>query len=309
MVFFLLSCLAIAPAWALEHVVLQLNWKHQFQFAGYYAAVEKGYFREAGFDVSLRELPSGSNPLEIVLDGEADFGVAASELAWHRAQGKPVVALAAIVQHSPLILLVNRRKISNVDSLEGSRIMLAPHETELFAYLRREEIRQFTTVPNTFDTRDLIEGRIDAMSGYATDEPFLLRKAGFPYLIFNPAAVGINFYGDTLFTSERRIQASPERVRAFRQAVVRGWAYALANQEEIADLILARYSKRHEREHLLFEANELRRLMQPDLVEIGQQSASRWQQIAETYAELGMLPAKPIIDGLIFEAEARKLPA
>lgn len=77
MVFFLLSCLAIAPAWALEHVVLQLNWKHQFQFAGYYAAVEKGYFREAGFDVSLRELPSGSNPLEIVLDGEADFGVAA----------------------------------------------------------------------------------------------------------------------------------------------------------------------------------------------------------------------------------------
>ena len=309
MAFFLLSCLAVAPAWALEHVVLQLNWKHQFQFAGYYAAIEQGYFREAGFDVSLRELPSGGNPVEIVLNGEADFGVAASELAWHRVQGKPVVALAAIVQHSPLILLVNRRKIGDIDSLEGSRIMLAPHETELFAYLRREEIRQFTTVPNTFDTRDLIEGRVEAMSGYATDEPYLLRKVGFPYQIFNPAAVGINFYGDTLFTSEQRVKASPDRVRAFRQAVVRGWAYALANPEAITDLILVRYSRRHERDHLLFEANELKRLMQPDLVEIGQQSASRWQQIAETYAELGMLPPRPAIDGLIFEAEASKLPA
>ncbi len=80
-------------------------------------------------------------------------------------------------------------------------------------------------------------------------------------------------------------------------------------REEIADLILAKYSRRHERDHLLFEANELKRLMQPDLVEIGQQSASRWQQIAETYAEVGMLPPRPTIDGLIFEAEARKLPA
>src|SRR5574343_893054 len=197
-VLFLLSCFMLAPAFGLEHVVIQLNWRHQFQFAGYYAAIEKGYFRDAGFEVSLQELPTGGDPVERVLAGDADFGVAASELAWHRAQGKPVVAVAAIVQHSPLILLVNRRKISNVDSLEGSRIMLAPHEMELFAYLRREEIRQFTTVPHTFDTRDLIEGRGEAMSGSATDAPYLLRKVGFPYQIFNPAAVGINFYGDTL---------------------------------------------------------------------------------------------------------------
>jgi diguanylate cyclase (GGDEF)-like protein/PAS domain S-box-containing protein len=213
------------------------------------------------------------------------------------------------VQHSPLILLVNRRKVSVIDSLQGSRIMLTPHETELFAYLRREEITQFTTVPHSFDTQDLIEGRVDAMSGYATDEPYLLKKVGFPYLVFNPTAVGIHFYGDTLFTNAARIKGSPERVRAFRAAAIKGWQYALAHPEDIADLILAKYSRRHEREHLLFEANELKRLMQPDLVEIGQQSASRWQQIAETYAELGMVPPKPTIDGLIFDADVRKLPA
>ena len=47
---------ALAPAWALETVTLQLKWSHAFQFAGYYAAVEKGYYREAGLDVRLREV-------------------------------------------------------------------------------------------------------------------------------------------------------------------------------------------------------------------------------------------------------------
>ncbi|MBP5985552.1 MAG: diguanylate cyclase [Azonexus sp.] len=298
----------LVPASALERVVVQLNWKHQFQFAGYYAAIEKGYFRDAGFDVSLRELSEGHDPIESVLEGEADFGVAASELALHRAKGEPVVALAAIVQNSPLVLLVNRRKVTSVDALKGGRIMLTPHETELFAYLRREGITNYTAVAHSFDPKDLISGRVDALSAYLTDEPYVLREAGFPYLAFNPSAAGINFYGDTLFTSEARARGSVARVRAFRAAAIQGWAYAMAHSEEIADLILKKYSQRHNRDHLLFEANELKRLMQPELVEIGQQSAARWQQIAQTYAELDMLPEKHSIAGLIFEAEERKLP-
>lgn len=301
--------LSLGPAHALERVVLQLNWKHQFQFAGYYAAIEKGYFRDAGFEVSLRELDEGHDPVQTVLGGEADFGVAASELALHRAKGEPVVALAAIVQNSPLVLLVNRRKITSIDALNGGRIMLTPHETELFAYLRREGIANYTAVAHSFDPKDLISGRVDALSAYLTDEPYVLREAGFPYLALNPSAVGIHFYGDTLFTSEARARGSTSRVRAFRAAAIQGWAHAMAHPDEVADLILKKYSKRHTREHLLFEANELKRLMQPELVEIGQQSAARWQQIAQTYAELEMLPENYSIAGLIFEAEERKLPS
>src|SRR5574343_1630209 len=309
---FLLPCilaLFLVPAHALERVILQLTWKHQFQFAGYYAAIEKGSFRDAGFDVSLRELTEGRDPIQVVLAGEADFGVAASELALYRAKGEPVVALAAIVQNSPLVLLVNRRKITSIDALNGGRIMLTPHETELFAYLRREGITGYTAVTHSFDPKDLISGRVDALSAYLTDEPYVLREAGFPYLALNPSAVGIHFYGDTLFTTEARARQSAARVRAFRAAAIEGWAYAMAQPDEIADLIMKKYSKRHTREHLLFEANELKRLMQPELVEIGQQSAARWQQIAQTYAELGMLPENYSIAGLIFEAEERKLPA
>src|SRR5690348_5860477 len=87
---------AALPAAALEKVALQLNWKHQFQFAGYYAAVEQGYYREAGFEARLLEADDASDPIDNVLKGKAAYGVGASELALRRAKGEPVVALATI---------------------------------------------------------------------------------------------------------------------------------------------------------------------------------------------------------------------
>jgi diguanylate cyclase (GGDEF)-like protein/PAS domain S-box-containing protein len=307
----LFACLLLAqlaPALALEKVRLQLNWKHQFQFAGYYEAVAQGYFREAGFEVELREIEDGQDPVETVLKGEADYGVGASELALFRGRGSPVVALAVIVQHSPLVLLANRRQITSIDALSGRRIMLMPHETELYAYLRREEVGQFVAVQSTYGIADLERGRVDAVSGYSTDEPYLLREAGFPYIQFTPDAVGIDFYGDTLFTTEAHLKASPRAVRAFREAVLRGWRYAMDHPEEAADLILSRYSQRHSRDHLLFEAAELKRLMQPDLVDIGLMSEARWQQIARTYVEQGMLPVTYSLDGLIYQPDPPRLP-
>jgi len=304
----LVLCLILTPVMALEKVSVQLNWKHQFQFAGYYAAIEQGYFRDAGFEVNLRELLEGHDPITAVLNGEADFGVAASELALYRAQGKPLVALAVIVQHSPLVLLANRRKVPTIDALAEQRIMLLPHEAELIAYLKREGVNRYKAVPHSFDPDDLIAGRIEAASGYSTDEPFVLRQKGFPYLAFAPRAAGVDFYGDTLFTVEQRVKTSPDSVRAFRAAVLRGWSYAMAHPEAVADLILKRYSTRHSKEHLLFEATEMKRLMQPDLVEIGQMSATRWQQIGQTYAELGMLSPGFSLDGLILEDGKRSLP-
>jgi len=306
------ALLAVAlplTAGALEKVVLQLNWKHQFQFAGYYAAVAKGYFRAAGFDVELRELPDGGDPVAIVLAGQADFGVAASELALHRGLGKPVVALAVIVQHSPLVLLANRRRVPTIDALAERRIMLLPHETELQVYLRRQGVTRHTAVPHSFNPVDLIAGKVDAISGYSTDEPFLLRQQGFPYVAFSPKEAGIDFYGDTLFATAERVKERPAAIAAFRAAALRGWQQAMSHPEEIADLILSRYSQRHTRDHLLFEAAEMRRLMQPDLVDIGQMSAARWQQIGMAYAEVGMLPKDFSLAGLIWDDEPRRLPA
>jgi diguanylate cyclase (GGDEF)-like protein len=296
---------AAGSATAQERITLQLNWKHQFQFAGYYAAVEKGYYREAGFEVRLVEAAEGVDPIDQVLAGHAQYGVGASELALRRAQGQPVVVLAVVLQHSPLVLLARNDRAQSVHELAGKRIMLMPHETELYAYLAREGLPRslIIEVPHSFDPGDLIKGKVDAVSGYSTDEPFLLRQAGLSYSAFSPRASGIDFYGDSLFTTEAQVRKSRARADAFRRASLRGWRYAMDNTGEIADLIRSRHSTRHSREHLLFEAEELRRLMQPELVEIGHSNPGRWRHIADVYAEVGMLPPghERAFDGMIFE--------
>jgi len=288
----------------LDRVSLQLKWKHQFQFAGYYAALEKGFYRDAGLDVTLLEAPDNIEPAQAVLRGDAEFGIAASDLVLLRGQGRPVVALAAIYQHSPFILLaLANRGIDSIHDLAGKRAMIEAHAAELLAYLAWEAVpvSGMTRIPHEFNPSALLEGRVDVMSAYATDEPFLLHQAGQPYLSFNPRAGGIDFYGDTLFTTEEQLRRHPQRVRAFHDASLRGWHYALAHPEEIAALIYAQYSQRHSLDHLLFEAAQSQRLILPEVVQIGYMNPGRWRHIAEVYAELGMVAPGLSLEGFLYD--------
>ena len=208
----LLAALLPLPASALEKVTLQLKWKHQFQFAGYYAAKELGYYREAGLDVNIIEAGPETDPVKEVLAGRAQYGVSNSALVLARAQGKPVVALAVIFQHSPFILAARRDDgIRTVHDLVGKRLMVEPHADEVFAYLRKEGVseKRLVILPHSFDHQDLIDGRIDVLTAYSTDEPFFFLRKKFAYLEFSPRAAGIDFYGDNLFTSTNRSRATP----------------------------------------------------------------------------------------------------
>ena len=167
-----LAACAQVLARPLEHVTLQLKWKHQFQFAGYYAAIEKGYYRDAGFEVSLVEPTGNEDPVDLVLADKAQYGIGASELALHRARGKQVVVLATILQHSPLVLIAAGGSDLTVHDLGGKRLMLVQYELELIAYLIREglSLDRFQLLPHSFSPSDLMEGKVDALSGYATDD-------------------------------------------------------------------------------------------------------------------------------------------
>ena len=300
-----------SPPSSLDRVVLQLKWKHQFQFAGYYAAVERGYYRDAGLEVELREAPGDVEPAELVLRGDAQFGIAGSDLIVLRSQGRPVIALAPIYQHSPMILLVAADSdIDSVHRLKGKRIMLESHAGELLAYLHFEGIRKedVTLLPHTFDPSGLIDHKVDAISAYATDEPFLLREAGVEYRTFTPRSGGIDFYGDTLFTTEDQVRQHPMRVRKFLKASLDGWKYALAHSDEIIELILTKYSQRHSREHLAFEAEESHNLILPDVVEVGYVNPGRWSHIAETYVRMGVIKEPPPLEPFLYERDPRSSP-
>ncbi|HJV01668.1 MAG TPA: EAL domain-containing protein [Burkholderiaceae bacterium] len=302
--------MAANPAQALDAVTLQLKYHHQFQFAGYYAALEQGYYREAGLDVRLREGTDSNDPERAVLGGQANYGVGGSSLLLARLAGKPVVVLGVIFQHSPYALAMRQsgaepdlRRIIGKRAMIGSLTDEMRDADELLAYLKQEGIpaSSFQRVEHSFNPEDLVAGKVDAMSIYTTNEPDTFDRLGFPYDVYTPRTAGIDFYGDNLFTSEAELAAHPQRVKAFRAASMRGWQYAMSHQEQIADLILNKYSRRNDRQHLLYEARQMVPLVQPVLVEIGYMNPERWRHIADVYAGLGLLPAQASFEGFMYD--------
>ena len=294
---------SVAPARATESVVLQLKWRHAFQFAGYYMAKELGYYAAAGLDVDMREATPDTDVIDEVVSGRAHFGVGMSSLLLARKAGKPVVVLGVIFQHSPQILVVRQEApLQSVHGLDGKRLMLERHSEEILAYLKREGVplEKLVRLPHTFDVWDLIEGRTDAISAYSTSEPYLLDNAGIPHVAYSPRLAGIDFYGDNLFTSERELRLGSGRIKAFRDASMRGWQYAMAHPEEAIAVILAKYAPQADRESLRFEASRMAPLVVADLVVPGYMNPGRWQHIADIYAEIGMLPPGFSLDGFLY---------
>ncbi len=291
-------------AFALDNVTLQFKWTHQFQFAGYYAAIEQGYYREAGMNVQLEEGSGNTDVIKNVVDGSAQFGTGLSNLLLARSQGQPVVVLAPIFQHSPYALFAAKNKgISSPRDLANKRIRLDTQSEELRVYLKKQglSLDSVKIMPDNLHAEDLVNGRVDALSGYITDEPYYLERAGYPYLMFSPRDAGIDFYGDILFTSEQEIREHPERVRAFREASLRGWLYATNHRDEMIALILRKYAKQQSRDHLLYEAEQINSLIHADLIDIGYSNPQRWKLIASAYADAGMLPPNFSMQGFIYD--------
>lgn len=294
----------VAPvASATQAVSLQLKWTHEFQFAGYYAARELGFYRDAGLEVTIREGSPSVNVVDDVISGRADFGTGSASLLLNRSQGQPVVVLAVIYQHSPYVLIAGTAgRTLSIHDLMGKRIMVEPLSEELQAYLRREGIgpEQVQLIDHSYEIGDLISGKADALSAYSTSEPFFLNQARFPYQVFSPRAAGIDFYGDNLFTSEKMLREHPDQVRAFREASLKGWSYAMAHPDEVIDIIRSKYTTKVSREFLQFEAQQSEPLILARNLELGYMYPGRWQHIADVYTELGMIPAGFQLNGFLY---------
>jgi diguanylate cyclase (GGDEF)-like protein len=303
------------PAPQQDIIDMQLRWHHQFQFAGYYAAVEKGFYREEGLEVRLHPGDPAHQPVQEVLSGRAQYAEGNSEVLFQRMQGKPLVALAAIFQHSPSILLV--RKDSGIDSvhdLAGKKVMLMnrTEDADFLTMFVNEGIplSQIDIIPSSYQIEDLIARKVDAFNAYSTNEPFFLKQRGIPYNIIAPDNYRVDFYSDILFTSEEELRSRPERVEKMLRATLKGWRYAMDHPGEIIDLLIRRYPTDKTRAHLEFEAAEMRKLIFPDLIEIGHMNPERWQHMADTFVKAGLVRSDDFLDGFIYRAKSHKpLPA
>lgn len=310
--------LMLCPAWvrAAQTVTLQLGWTPQFQFAGYYVALERGYYRDAGLDVLIRPAAPGTPaPIEAVTSGRAEFGTANSGLASARMNGQPVTAVAAVLQHSASVWLVRSQTdqppdVHDLHDLAQRRLsaITGPGESvELLAPFLVQGIgaNQLHLVPTNYGLEPLLDGTVDAISASLANEPFELERRGVGFAVVEPSHFGIDFYGEVLFTSDAFAHDHPDAVKRMRAASLRGWAAAFADIEGTARMIHQRYAPGRSVEQLRHEGEVLRQLAEPNKADLGQMSISRWRDIAATQRRLGLGADPTRMDGFVFQPEMR----
>lgn len=274
-------------------VVLQLKWRHQFQFAGYYAASAKGFYAEEGLEVEILEGTPETSPLEEIYEGKSDFCIAASEAIVSRMKGRPVVACAVIFQHSPYVLITDKRSgIRTPADLIGRRVAIskAGGLVQFHAMMKNENLAMddVEIIRGAWETDALIRGTADAISGYTTTQVPQFRSLGIDPHVIEPRNYGIDFYGDTLCSTKKFVKENPETTEAMVRASIKGWQYAMDHPEEIIDLIMSlpgMEGRKKKRSLFEQEAELTRQMVVPDIVRIGQMNPERWAKIASVYAD------------------------
>ncbi len=285
----------------LEDLTLQLQWKHQFEYAGFYAAQEKGFYKDVGINLKFKEFSNGVHTVDDVLDKKDTYGITYSDLIVDYLNGKPVVLVANFFKHSPLIL-VTQSNIKTPRDLKNKKIMGIENTIKSTAFLMMFKdfgmnLGSFTDVPPTFKIDEFVNKKVDAMVVYSTNELFYLDEAGIKYNVLNPSNYGTEFYDVNLFTSKDELINHPKRVKNFRDASVKGWQYALTHKDEIIEIILKKYNTQHKsREALKFEANQIQHMILPSIFPIGSINPIRIRIMAEDFKEMGIISEETALD-------------
>ncbi len=223
----------------LTSVTLKLVWKHQSQFAGFYAADKLGFYREEGLEVKFipRSSPT-ENIFQSVMEGTADFGICYGVgIITARSEGLKVKAIASVYRRWPVVFLTRKDSgISRPHDFPG-RTIRTP--TPGGAICLRAMMKRLNLDPTSvravdvgFDFSRFLSGEVDIWPGYITNEVLVARKKGIELNRILPHDYGVHLYGDTLYTMDQTIHERPDVVRAFVRASLRGWRWAIENPSE-----------------------------------------------------------------------------
>lgn len=281
-----------------QAISLQLKWFHQFQFAGYYIAQQKGFYAQAGLDVTLLEGGPGKNIYEAILENQINYSIASGGDALRLyLEGLPIQSLGVIYQHSPYALLTLKKNqlLSPADLIQFP-IMLSSEqgEVEILSMFANEgiDISELNIIPHSWSYDDLLRGKVSAMSAYSTTAPYTLMQSDTQTRLLKPMEYGIDFYGDIILASLEENSQHPKRSEAFLQASLAGWQYALTHVEETIQLILQLPGVKERgitADHLRYEASQVQPLIQQNLIELGHVNIGRWQRMAKAYYALGII--------------------
>ena len=277
-------------------VNLQLSWFSQFQFAGYYIAKEKGFYKDENIDINIKPFAFGINVPQEVSLGKSHFGIGRETLILEKLHNyKNLVSIYPLFQISPLILLSkNDSNITQVTDFKNKKLMATiddANEVSLKAMIQSNgvDLKTIQFYKHSHNIDDLITNKVDIISAYSSKAPHILNEKDIQYNIFAPHDYGFDMYSDFLFTNEKFVNENSHLTGAFKRASLKGWKYAYENIEESVDLILNKYNTQNlTKKELLFEAIELKKLSMGKDLTLGKIDKIKLMRILDLYRLMGI---------------------
>jgi NitT/TauT family transport system substrate-binding protein len=280
----------------LRDVVMQLDWLYNVQFAGVFQAAHRGYFEQEGLRVEIRPKAANQMTVEAVLAEPLAFGCAESNvILLELEKGHDIRGVGTMFQDSPMAWMFKSSSgIETLDDFVGRRIGVHPGDDHPVRFiLERNGIdpNGIEIVVVDYNLDALMAGEIDIKQGYAVDEFVKLN------LLTNGDAdklmgrdLGYLAYSQVIFTSPDTIVKHPDVVDGFINAMRRGWAYAIANQEETVDMIIQHWNPNLDRNYQLQSLAMIADLVSPDgQAPLAPMSRTRWLKSQKLFQEMGIL--------------------
>jgi len=265
-----LAAPALAAPAAKEPVkaTLRLKWLPQTQFAGFYYAVAKGYYKEEGIDLTIN--PGGPNLLteNLVATGADTFGLSGGTDSVMAAidKGMPIVAVGVSHQITPFVFVTKKDGPKTLKEFEGKKVTawFTGAQYVLFGMLANQGVdrSKVDIQPQQVSVTPFVNGDVDVVTATWYNELYTIRqRVGEQNLrMFKAEDYGITFPRDTLIVSTKTAQEQPELVKAFLRASIRGWREAMAHPKDAVDIVM-KVAPTLDRAHQEFMLTEAYRLM------------------------------------------------
>lgn len=286
----ILFLLASLRGGASTPVTVQLDWIANVQFAGVLVAKEKGWYDQAGLDVSIKQidLQAMTTSVASVLKGTNVVGIADGLVLLNaRADHKPVKAFATMLQASPLCILALRDgPIHSFHDLVGRTIGLHSYDHVqlrlMLAYNHLTE-KDVNAVDIGDDLTSLISRKIDAQVAYSIDEKVAVELKGYPTVSFPAYENGFVTYSQVYYATDSFLENDPKDLVTFMEATNRGWREAFAHPAETAKMVVATYMKDADSAYQEQSLRELRRFATLESDKLGSMRMSTWKKSCEVF--------------------------
>jgi len=294
-------------------VKLQLQWFTQAQFAGYYAALEEGYYTDMCLDVTILEGAVDITPQTVLANGEADFAISwVSKALASREGGANIVDIAQVFQRSgTLQVSFKDAGIATSADFKGKKIgnWGFGNEFEIFAALTKaglDPAKDVTLVQQQFDMSGLLAGDIDAAEAmtyneYAQVLETINPATGALYTADDLNVVsyedeGVGMLQDAIWADGHRLFNSDYNATAvkFVAASLMGWAFCRDNAQACTDIVVAKGSKLGAT-HQLWQMNEVNKLIWPSAGGAGMIDAAAWDRTAKLAQETKNLEGSTVL--------------